>query len=84
MAKKNNKKELKEKLYKLIDSIEDEQVLQTLHEDVAPYAINRAQESDDLTEEQLRELSEADKEIERGETISWENLKKEMAAWRSK
>lgn len=86
MAKKSKKEELKQKLYKLIDSIEDERILKTLNEDLAPYAINRAKESvkDDLTDEQLRELDEADKEIERGETISWEQLKKEMGEWRSK
>lgn len=90
MAKKaeNKKEELKQKLYKLIDSIEDEHVLNVLNEDIVPYVIeNRTKEKDeedDLTEEQLKELDEAIQEIERGETISWEELKKEMAAWRSK
>jgi hypothetical protein len=60
MAKKakNKKEELKQKLYKLIDSIEDEHVLNVLNEDVVPYVIeNRTKEKvdDDLTEEQSKE-----------------------------
>ena len=42
------------------------------------------EEGDDLTEEQWKELDEAIQEADRGETISWEELKKEMDQWRSK
>lgn len=84
MAKK--KKELKEKLYKPIDSVEDEQASQTLKEDVAPYAIERVQEKvdDDLTEEQSKQLEEAIKAADRGETISEEEFRKRMARWLTK
>jgi hypothetical protein len=91
MAKKdkNKKEELKEKLYKLIDSIEDEHVLNMLNEDVMPYVIeNRTKELDEaesnLTEEQLNELDEAIAEVDKGDTITYEEFKKNMEAWRTK
>ena len=82
-----SKKELKKKLHKLIDSIDDKQVLNILNEDIAPYATKKragADNDDDLTAEQLKELQEAIAEIDRGETISWEEFKKELREWRSK
>jgi hypothetical protein len=91
MAKKakNKKEELKQKLYKLIDSIEDEHVLNVLNDDVVPYVIeNRTKELDDeeedLTEEQLKELDEAIEEADRGETISEEEFYKNMEEWIAK
>jgi PHD/YefM family antitoxin component YafN of YafNO toxin-antitoxin module len=91
MAKKdiNKKEELKQKLYKLIDSIEDEHTLNVLHEDVVPYLIeNKTKElddaEDDLTEDQLKELDEAIAEADRGDTISYEDFKKNMDEWRTR
>jgi hypothetical protein len=86
MAKKakNKKEELKQKLYKLIDSIEDEHVLNVLNEDVVPYVIeNRTKEKvdDDLTEEQSKQLEEAIKEAEEGKTMSMEEFKQRMSKW---
>ena len=86
MAKKakNKKEELKQKLYKLIDSIEDEHVLNVLNEDVVPYVIeNRTKEKvdDDLTEEQSKQLEEAIKEAEEGKTMSIEEFKQRMSRW---
>lgn len=78
--KKEEKEELKKKLYKLIDSIDDEHVLNVLTEDVVPYVIqSKAKEGDDLTEEEIKEIKAGLEEIERGETMPWEELKKEMA-----
>jgi hypothetical protein len=90
MAKKDKKKEeLKQKLYKLIDSIDDEHVLNVLNEDIVPYVIeNRAKEPDKaedaLTEEQLKELDEAIAEVDKGETITYEEFKKNMDEWRTR
>ena len=87
--KKNNQEELKKKLHELIDSIDDEQTLSVLNEDVVPYVIeNRTKESDDiedyLTDEQLKDLDEAIAEADRGETISYEEFKKNMDEWLTK
>jgi hypothetical protein len=87
--KKKNQEELKKKLHELIDSIDDEHTLSILNEDIVPYVIeNRTKEKDeaddDLTEEQLKELDEAIAEANRGETISYEEFKKNMEEWRTR
>jgi methyl coenzyme M reductase gamma subunit len=83
-----SKKQLKQELHKLIDSIEDEHVLNVLNDDIVPYVIqNRAKEAeeeDDLTEDQLKELEEAIKEADRGETVSYGEFKKVMSRWLTK
>jgi methyl coenzyme M reductase gamma subunit len=83
-----SKKQLKQELHKLIDSIEDEHVLNVLNDDIVPYVIqNRAKEAeeeDDLTEDQLKELKEAIKEADRGETVSYGEFKKAMSRWLTK
>jgi hypothetical protein len=85
----NDLEKLKKNLHELIDSIEDEHTLSVLHEDIVPYVIeNRTKEADDveddLTEEDLKELDEAIEEIDRGETISFEEFKKNMEEWRAR
>lgn len=91
MSKKNKtkKEEIKQKLYKLIDSIDDEHLLNVLDENVVPYIIeNKPKHADDvekvLTEQQLKELDEAIAEADRGETISYEEFKKNMDEWRTR
>jgi hypothetical protein len=91
--KKMNQEELKKKLHELIDSIDDEHTLSVLNEDIVPYVIeNRTKEADEeadeaednLTEEQLKDLEESIAEADRGETISFEEFKKNMEEWRTK
>ena len=87
--KKSNQEELKKKLHELIDSIDDEHTLNVLNEDIVPYVIeNRTKEADeaedDPTDEELKELDEAIEEVERGETISFEEFKKNMDEWRAR
>jgi PHD/YefM family antitoxin component YafN of YafNO toxin-antitoxin module len=96
MEEKNKKRdldELKKKLHELIDNIDDEHTLSVLNDDVVPYVIeNRTKEADDeadeaeenLTEEQLKDLDESIAEADRGETISFEEFKKNMEEWRTK
>jgi len=76
-------KEVKSKIYKLIDSIEDENILQMVMEDVAYYASNK-DITDELSEEQLKELDEAISETDNNETIDWDDFKKEMNEWKKK
>ena len=82
------KDELKIELHKLIDSIEDEHILNVLHDDIVPYVIEnrkkKMDENDDLTEEQLKELDEAIKEADEGKTVSWNEYQKATARWRTK
>jgi hypothetical protein len=82
-----SKEELKKELHKLIDSIEDEKVLNELNEDVVPYIIETRKQdtesNDELTEEQLKELNEAIAEADRGEAISFEEFKESTDKWRT-
>jgi hypothetical protein len=76
-------KEVKSKIYRLIDSIEDENILQMVMEDVAYYASNK-DVTDELSEEQLKELDKAILEADNNETIDWADFKKEMNEWKKR
>lgn len=76
-------KEMKFKIYQLIDSIEDENILQMVMEDVAYYAGNKDM-TDELSEEQLKELDEAISEADNNDTVDWEDFKKEMNEWKKR
>ena len=74
---------IKSKIYKLLDGIEEETVLNQVMEDVAFYA-GKKDIADELDAEQLKELDKAIEEVEKKETISWNDFKKEMNEWRKK
>lgn len=76
-------KEVKSKIYRLIDSIEDENILQMVMEDVVYYASNK-DITDELNEEQLKELDEAISEVDNNETTDWEDFKREMNEWKKR
>lgn len=84
-----SKKQLKKELHQLIDSIEDEHVLNLLNDDVVPYIIqNRIKEADagedDLTEEQIIILEDRFREMESGEYLTMNDFKKAMNRWLTK
>ena len=70
-------KEVKSKIYQLVNTIEDENVLQMIMEDVAYYVSNR-DIVDELNTEQQKELNEAISEADNNETVDWEDFKKEI------
>ncbi|MBX9783929.1 MAG: hypothetical protein K2X48_11630 [Chitinophagaceae bacterium] len=72
---------LKQKIYKLLENIEDDAILNQVMEDVAFYASGQ-DVVDSLSSKQLKELDEAISEADNGETISWGDLKKEMKEWK--
>jgi len=74
---------IKPEIYKLIDSIEDETVLQMVKEDVAWYA-DKKDILDELDTTQLNELKQAIKEADNNETNDWETFKREMNEWKEK
>ena len=76
-------KEVKSRIYQLVDSIEDENILQMVMEDVAYYA-NDKDVTDELTKEQLQELDEAISEADKNDTMDWNDLKKEMNEWKKR
>ena len=75
--------EVRSKIYRLVDSIEDENVLQMVMEDVAYYA-GKKDIIDDLDADQLKELNEAVTEADNNETIDWNDFKKEMNEWKKR
>lgn len=80
--KKIDKKEPKRKVYK---PIKDEQGENVVNEETPAYRTAGESEivdDDDLTPEQIKELKEALKEADRGETITWEEFKKMTDRWR--
>lgn len=84
-----SKDELKAELHKKIDSIEDEHTLHLLNDDIVPYAIenrtkDKDEEDDDLTDEQEKELDEAIRQADKGETVSWEEFLNSTQQWRTK
>ncbi len=76
-------KDVKAKIYRMLDDIQDETVLNQLMDDVAFYA-SKKDIVDELTPEQLSELKAAIKEADNDESISWADFKKEMHEWRKK
>jgi hypothetical protein len=73
-------KEVKSKIYQLVDTIEDENILRMIMEDIVYYASNK-DIVDELNEEQREELDEAISEADNNETMDWEDFKKEMNEW---
>ena len=67
----------------MLESIEDEMVLNQVMEDVAFYT-SRKDIVDNLDTEQVNELDKAIEEADNKETITWEDLKREMNEWRKK
>jgi len=75
--------EVRSKIHQLIDSIEDENILRVVMEDVAYYA-NEKDVTDELNEQQLKDLDHAISEADNNETIDWDDFKKEMNEWRKR
>ena len=84
-----SKEEIKAELHNKIDSIEDAHTLNLLNDDIVPYAIenrtkDKDEEDEELTEEQEKELDEAIRQVENGETVSWEEFLNSTQQWRIK
>lgn len=80
-------KELKKELHEYIDSIDDEETLWMVREDVVAYLKKEKSEKEDedyLTEDQEKQLNEAIRQADAGEVMSLDEFKKKMSAWHSK
>ena len=80
------KEELKKELHSLIDSIQDEHLLNVLNDDILPYIIeNRAgaqdAEEELLTDEQIKKLDEAILQADEGKVMDLNEFKRKMATW---
>ena len=84
-----SKKQIKEELHKLIDSIDDKEVLNVLNEDIVPYMIENktpppVNDESELTDEQQRRLEEAIKQAEEDKVITLDEFYSKMEKWRTK
>ena len=82
-----SKENLKKELHELIDDTEDEELLSIVKEDIIAYQTKAKENFDDLSDlspqdrQELKELAEEDPDKD---TITLEELKKEMNEWVSK
>ena len=77
--------ELKKELVSYIQSSNDEEILSLLKEDLVFYGkIKDADITDNLTEEQLKELTELSKEDEQKDTMTLDEFKQAISQWRTK
>jgi uncharacterized protein YeaO (DUF488 family) len=84
-----SKDELKKELHLLIDSIEDEETLNILNDDIVPYVVQQAhldetEMEDELTPAQELRLNEAIQQAKEGKVMSFDEFKSRMAKWHTK
>jgi competence protein ComGC len=82
-----SKEDLKKELHHLIDTTDDEELLNIVKEDIIAYQTKSNKNFDDLSDlspEDRAELEELAAEDPDKDTISFEELKKEMNKWVSK
>lgn len=75
-----DKQQLKYEFHKLIDSIEDEEMLQMLYEDAVEYTTQDETE-EDLTPEQIASIELGLKQIEEGKVSSHEEVIQRIGEW---
>ncbi len=79
-------KELKKEIHEYIDSIDDEETLWMVHENVVEY-LKKGKEievEDNLTAEEVSEINTGLDQIENGETVNWDEYLKATSKWHSK
>ncbi len=77
--------QIKRELHEYIDSINDEETLMMVHEEVGSYLKDdMVKKEDELSEEQEKQLEEAIRQADAGETMPWEELKASLEEWRKK
>lgn len=79
------KEEIKKELHRLIDSIEDERMLNILNDDVLPYVMENKSMPfyEELTPEQELELQAAIKQADEGKVITLDEFYNRMKLWRT-
>jgi hypothetical protein len=75
-----SKEELKQKIHRLVDEIEDENILNMLYEDAVEYKTSSDVE-DELSEGQWAEIQIAMKQVENGETYTQKQVMQHFKKW---
>lgn len=79
-----SRKELKQAFHKLIDEVEDEQLLKDVYSILNQHKIQQGDIIDDLTESQKARLYAAMKQADEGKTVSNEEAQRRIRTWLSK
>ena len=79
-----SKDEIKQKIYRLIDEMEDETVLLMLYEDAVEYKSSSDVADDDLTDVQWAAIESAREQIKKGEYHTYEEVKEHFSKWLTK
>jgi hypothetical protein len=77
-------KELKQAFHKLIDEVDDEQLLKDVYSILNQHKMQKRDIIDDLTESQKARLYAAMKQADEGKTISNEEAQRRIKTWLSK
>ena len=78
------KEEIKQKIYKLVEEMDDETALQMLYEEAVEYKTAAVVEEDELTAEQWRLIEKASEEIKKGKYHTYDEVKEHFAKWLTK
>lgn len=77
-----NKQQLKQRLHKEIDAIEDENALHMLNEAAVEYTRLKDKDIlDELSPDQLKELKDSLNQLDKGQWTSHEEVRKLSRAW---
>ena len=76
-----SKEELKQKIHRQVDEIEDEKILNMLYEDAVEYKTS-SDVVDELTDEQWAEIEEGLRQVENGEFMTQEEMLEKFRQWR--
>lgn len=81
-----SKESLRNKLHEIVDSIEDEQVLNILMEDAVMYQTRKPEEvdADGLTASQWTQIEESRQQIKDGNYKTYEEVKAHFDKWLTK
>ncbi len=78
-----DKQSIKDQFHKLIDSIDDESVLQTLYEDAVEYSTGEEKDVE-ISEAEMASIELGLKQIEEGKTFTHEEVLQHLMQWRNK
>ena len=76
-----SKEEIKQKIHRLIEEIEDETALQILYEDAVEYNTKSDVGEEELPEEQWAKIEKARSEIRKGQFHTYDEVKQHFAKW---
>jgi predicted transcriptional regulator len=72
---------IKQNLNSIIDNLEDDHILEMINEAVSQIVEDRKVKWDSLSEEEKRSIETGLEQLDRGEMIDYEDLKKEFPKW---